>query len=275
MTSSHFEGPFAATNGIINIITCSNYAHFKEDTTSVDALLRPGRIAKQVQFSESYMLEDMFVMMLGTDNKKSERNFSDLLENRASQFADEKNEIVKAHATEFTSNWMACFSPETATKQSPACLFTNDDVKSYLGQYFCGEAGWGNQLPARQAKKLEDAIRPANIKECKQRLMERMRESAARAAKAEPRRLDDLLKEVKEKDESTTSAFFTSRLKQAEHKLQTLRELAPEAKEDAPVFARPYKLRTEKEIDIVKALAKAIEELRQGDSVTLEENADA
>lgn len=60
------DGPFAATNGVINIITCSNFAHFKEDTTSVDALLRPGRIAKQVEFTDACMLEDMFVMMLGT-----------------------------------------------------------------------------------------------------------------------------------------------------------------------------------------------------------------
>lgn len=150
-----------------------------------------------------------------------ERVFSDLLESRASQFADEQNDVVKSNAKMFKRNWMACFSPRVATKKSPACNFTNDDVKSYLSQFFCGEAAWGNELPRRQAKKLKDATKPGNIDECKQRLMERRRESALKAVKAEPAKLAALHKEVKDKDESTTSAFFrianAASRRQAEH----------------------------------------------------------
>lgn len=196
-----------------------------------------------------------------------ERVFSDLLESRASQFADEQNDVVKSNAKMFKRNWMACFSPRVATKKSPACNFTNDDVKSYLSQFFCGEAAWGNELPRRQAKKLKDATKPGNIDECKQRLMERRRESALKAVKAEPAKLAALHKEVKDKDESTTSAFFGSRMQQAEDKLNMLLELAPEKNEDAPVFARPYKLRSEKESDAINELQKAVQASQDGESL--------
>lgn len=78
------DGPFASTSGHINIITCSNFDHFKLDTTSIDALLRSGRIAKQVEFPDVLELSDMFAMMLGTSGADGDQGFapSDLLLSR-------------------------------------------------------------------------------------------------------------------------------------------------------------------------------------------------
>jgi hypothetical protein len=152
------DGPFASTSGAINIITCSNFDHFKEDTLSVDALLRAGRIAERVQFPDSPQLEDMFAMMLGTssaaaDEQRSFTSFnkdnSSLVEARPSQFASEENSMVKAAATQFQTNWLDCFAPPTSTLQHPCCAFTLYDVKNYLSQFFTGQKPWGAEISAR------------------------------------------------------------------------------------------------------------------------------
>ena len=154
------DGPYASTTGCISIISCSNYLHFSEDKTSVDALLRPGRIAKQVSFEDTPKLEDMFCMMLGTTPAEildKLEDMQELLESRPSQFEKEKSEVVKEYATRFARTWLEVFSPERATPKQPAVAFELVDVKNYCSQFFIGEAPLG-EISAQQRRKLDAAV---------------------------------------------------------------------------------------------------------------------
>ena len=260
------DGPFASTNGCINIISCSDFAHFRQDTTSVDALLRPGRIAKQVDFSASLassQIEDMFCMMLGTgtDAPGPDQKLvppPSKAEQRPSQFAAEQNETVRAAAQTFKRNWLACFQPEESSAPTPELSFTLVDVKNYVSSFFTGQQTWSVQeISDNHRRKLAAAVDPQTLLECKHRLMELRREAKTKAAGREPRKLATLQKALKEQDES--ASFFVARVDQSRELLAELCALAPEAEMALPTFARRYKLRTAKETETISHLVQAIE----------------
>ena len=139
------------------------------------------------------------------------------------------------------------------------------DVKNYLGQFFTGQPNWGAEISRRHEQKLFEAQDPANISECKHRLMELRREVAAKEAHAACGRLAKLQVTLKEKEESND--FFLSQAGQVEAKLRTLESLAPESEASLPNFERPYKLRTAKETDTITKVVRAIKAARADESV--------
>ena len=68
--------------------------------------------------------------------------------------------------------------------------------------------------------------------------------------------------ELAEKDES--AEFFQVRVEQARELLGELKALAPETADDVPAFARPYKLRTEKEAKVIDTLQGTVDAAAAG-----------
>jgi hypothetical protein len=270
------DGPFARTDGCINVISCSDFEHFQQDTTSVDALLRPGRIAKQVAFERvisagSTKIEDVFCMMLGTST--SDLNGEILSEvpsgpspERPSQFSSEQNETVLAMAVLFKRNWTACFEPESPSATTPRLGYTLFDVKNYLSQFFIGQQTWSTQeISAKHRRKLEQAVQPESLLECKHRLMELRREVKAKLVSREPTKLAALQRALKDKDE--TSGFFGARLEQSRELLAELAQLAPGEERELPAFDRRYKRRTAKEAELMANLTEALALAEAGEAI--------
>jgi hypothetical protein len=137
------DGPFASTNGVISIICCSDFEHFSQDETSIDALLRPGRVAKQVGLSATPQLRDMFTMMLGTNSSTVDGPFRIPVRGqhstdqqdwpRPSQYKLEKSDEVRRAADQFSGQWTKCFNPVQSNPRTPSLSYTMADVKNYLG----------------------------------------------------------------------------------------------------------------------------------------------
>lgn len=268
------DGPFARTDGCISVISCSDFEHFQQDTTSVDALLRPGRIAKQVEFERvisagSTKIEDMFCMMLGTtasDLNEISEVPSGTSPERPSQFNSEQNETVLAMAVLFKRNWTECFEPESPTATTPLLGYTLFDVKNYLSQFFIGQQTWSTQeISAKHRHKLEQAVQPESLLECKHRMMELRREVKAKLVSREPTKLAALQRALKDKDE--TSGFFDSRLEQSRELLAELAQLAPEEEHELPVFDRRYRRRTAKEAELIAHLTEALALAEAGEAI--------
>jgi hypothetical protein len=268
------DGPFASNTGVITVISCSDYARFSKDVTSVDALLRPGRVAEQVEMASAPQLKDMFVMMLGTNSSSDDAPYRVLVGRterevtrqseplRPSQFAQEKNATVLAEARRFDDRWSGCFNPSDPKPNNPTVSFTMADVKNYLGQFFTGQTTWAGEITAQHQAKMQLATTTAHMRETKHRLMENRRAAKAKAAKAEPGALQSLQAELAEKDES--AEFFQVRVEQARKLLRELKALSPETADEAPAFARPYKLRTEKEAKVIDTLQGTVDAAAAG-----------
>jgi hypothetical protein len=258
---------------------------FSKDIDSVDALLRPGRIAKQVEFTGTSTLKDMVCMMLGvgpaaSDDEAAERQAPFKMTTRLSQFETERSDIVREHAERIQSLWCEIFGTTTKAKQqqykqsptSDAPLdFTLSDFKNYLGQYFSGEQSWGSEISARQKQKLAQAADVSNMRDYQQRLMELRRDAVAKSVAHEPERLQQLQQLLTEKgDEVKAKGFFEVRVAQAKCLIAELARLAPATEADLPTFDRPYKLRATREQELLDMLQAAVDAAERGKVIVVD-----
>lgn len=154
-------------DGQISIILCSDWDLFRRDTSSADALLRPGRVCRSVSFAgvwrdaEVDALAEIFVLMMGEPEVPTGFTEVELAcgrRGRISQLELDRSDQVHRYAQQFAQQWRDTFEPDSPTKKHPQVKYTFADAKGYLNSFAVGPREWGGELSSRHLKKSTPAL---------------------------------------------------------------------------------------------------------------------